>query len=136
MSIRLKRLTRILTNSIKKMSADYSLVDNYLKRSNLFYDACNSIAESIMEDEDSTYDMDRLHNDYTTNTEFMDAEYEDYINSYGMFKALKKWQEENDGMPPSPRHLFNCIAWDMVVGRVEGLIKNRKEEEKKGRLGT
>jgi hypothetical protein len=111
------------------MSADYSLVDNYLKRSNLFYDACNNIAESIMEEQDSTYDMDRLDNDYPTNTDMMDAEYEDYINSYGMFKALKKWEEENDGMPPSARRLFDCIAWDLVVARVEGLIKNRKEQE-------
>ena len=113
------------------MSADYSLIDNCLKRSNLFYDACNNIAESIMEEQDSTYDIDRLDNDYPTNTQFMDVEYEDYINSYGMFKALKKWEEENDGMPLCPRDLFECISWDLVAARVEGLIKNRKEEKQK-----
>jgi hypothetical protein len=111
------------------MSADYTKIDNYMKRSNLFYDACNNIAESIMADEDSTYDMDRLDNDYPNNIEFMDAEYEDYINSYGIFKALEKWNDEHDGMPKSAFVLFDCIAWDVVVARVEAIIVNRKEEE-------
>ena len=120
------------------MSADYSLVDNYLKRSNLFYTACNDIAEDIFNDfveerpsEDVEYDMDRFDNDYEYHTEFMDAEYEDYINSYGMFKALAKWEEENDVMPSCAGALFHCIAWDKIVSRFDGLIKNEQVERTK-----
>jgi hypothetical protein len=119
------------------MSRDYSTVDAYFAKQNLFYEWCNDIAQSIYDEfqEDNTNKTaeEFFCNEYDyVFTSIMEVEAEDYINSYGIFRALKEYRDEYGCEPTNAMMLLEAVAREKIDGRFDGLCEeaSRRRETK------
>ena len=116
------------------MSRDYSTIDAYYAKKNLFYSWCNDVAQSIYDEfqEDDT-DLDAeefFRNEYEcVFTSIREVEAEDYINSYGIFRALEKYRDEYGCEPTNAMVLLECVAREKIDKRFDGLCHEARRKE-------
>jgi len=116
------------------MSRDYSTVDAYLAKKNLFYDWCNEVALSIYDEFQQTDDNktaeEFFHNecDYVF-TSLKEVEAEDYLNSYGFFRALEQYRDEYGCEPDNAMVLLDCVAREKIDQRFDGLCEEASRKE-------
>lgn len=114
----------------------YATIDAYLARQNAFYNFCNDVAESYVEEYgDNPYKGDDLDEHIIEWLSYecygmMTAHAEDLINSYGMTKAIKQYHdavmERIDNHDLYAHALLHDIAGECVIGRVKGILKNNQ----------
>lgn len=114
----------------------YATIDAYLARQNAFYNFCNDVAESYVEEYgDNPYKGDDLdeHVIEWLGLEcygMMTADAEDLINSYGMTMAIKQYHnavmERIDNHDQYAHALLHDIAGEHVISRVKDLLMNRQ----------
>lgn len=114
----------------------YDTVDALLSRQNAFYDFCNQVAESYVEEYGSEpREGDDLEEHIIEWLSYdcygmMTADAEDLIHSYGMTKAIKLYHdavmERIENHDQYAHALLHDIAGDRVIGRVKGLLMNRQ----------
>jgi len=116
------------------MSRDYSTVDAYLAKKNLFYDWCNEVAQSIYDEFQET-DTNKTAEEFFCNeydnvfTSIMEVEAEDYINSYGIFRALEQYRDEYGCEPTNAMVLLECVAREKIDQRFDGLCEEASRKE-------
>lgn len=118
------------------MARDYSTMDAYLAKKNLFYDWCNEVAQSIYDEykeSDGKKDADEFFCDEydCIMMSLMEVEAEDYINSYGIMRALKEYGCE----PESAVQMIAVVAHDEIRGRFNGLCENARYKTDRSRSG-
>jgi hypothetical protein len=117
------------------MSRDYSTIDACLAKKNLFYDWCNDVAQSIYDEfQESDTDVDAeefFRNEYEcVMTSIMEVEAEDYLNSYGFFRALEQYRGEYGCEPTNAMMLLEAVAREKIDGRFHGLCREASRREK------
>ena len=113
------------------MARDYSTVDAYFAKKNLFYEWCNDVAQSIydefQEDDTNKTAKEFFRNEYEcVFTSIMEVEAEDYINSYGIFRALQQYRDEYGCEPTNAMVLLECVARKKIDGRFDGLCEEAR----------
>ena len=114
------------------VTMSYATIDALLARENAFHDFCNEVAESYVEEYGDTRDDDEHIIEWLGQAcyDMMTADAEDLINSYGLTRAIQLYHEdvmERLDNPDIYAHaLLHDIAGDRVIGRVKGLLMNRK----------
>ena len=123
--------TQLSSNS-NDMTADYSTIDAVLKKSDLFWNMCEDLASSIYVEydqqqvNDDVLDQffDTQYDDSISDTKWIEAE--DYINSYGIFKAMESYLHDYGNHPTTPLQLLYHIAYQPTKLRFNGIIQNAK----------
>lgn len=118
----------------------YPTADAYLARQTPFYDFCNQVADSYMEEYGNEpyegYELEEHVCEWLGYDcyDMMTADAEDLIASYGMTKAIhqyhdlimKRIQDEDIQQDQYAHALLHDIAGEPVINRVKGLIQNRQ----------